>query len=451
MANQKKQAIMSLSFLLATLAAATPPSPPPPTPTTNLTLHNLCSHPIWPLITPNAGLPDIVPTTTTTSIRLDGNGDGLVTVAFPAGAWSGRVVARTGCRATNTTSSFRCDTGESPPVTVAQVSVHGPGGLAEYSVSLVDGFNVPVVITPHVFDQGRQCPALGCAADLAADCPIDARSPGGGCDAQAEAFKARCPDTRTTPTDVEVTPQRCLLPGELKVVFCPTTDNQLHRAFDPSIMASMAQIIVILAAVALAVSVPGAASAAWTNTFTMHNLCPYPIWPLVTPNSGVPSIVAAAGDIIRLDSNGLATLAFPPSVAWSGRVVPRTGCDAAATRCATGDAPPFTVAQVSVNNAGGGMMLAEYSVSLVDGFNVPATITPHAFDAGEMCPVLGCAVDLDAACPGSGGSGGGGCRASPEFFKEMCPEARTTATDVEATPQRCFGPGEIKLVFCPTI
>lgn len=38
---------------------------------------------------------------------------------------------------------------------------------------------------------------------------------------QAEAFKARCPDTRTTPTDVEATPQRCIQPAELKVVFCP--------------------------------------------------------------------------------------------------------------------------------------------------------------------------------------------------------------------------------------
>ncbi|KAF0896915.1 hypothetical protein E2562_030765 [Oryza meyeriana var. granulata] len=198
-----------------------------------------------------------------------------------------------------------------------------------------------------------------------------------------------------------------------------------------------------LTALVLAASVT--AAAAWTTTFTMHNLCPYPVWPLVTPNAGLPAI--AGGANIRLDSNGLASLAFPAAAAWSGRVVPRTGCSDAA-RCATGDAPPATVAQVSVNAAAG---LAEYSVSLVDGFNVPATITPHAFDASQTCPVLGCAVDLNAVCPADARVGGGaGCMASPQFFKERCPEERTTATDVEATPQRCFGPGELKVVFCPT-
>ncbi|XP_040384996.1 osmotin-like protein [Oryza brachyantha] len=200
-----------------------------------------------------------------------------------------------------------------------------------------------------------------------------------------------------------------------------------------------------LTALALAVAAASISGAvAWTTTFTMHNLCPYPVWPLVTPNAGQPAIADAS---IRLDSNGLASLAFPGAAAWSGRVVPRTGCSPPAG-CVTGNAPPVTVAQVSVNSAGG---LAEYSVSLVDGFNVPATITPHAFDASQMCPVLGCAVDLNAACPGGARvGGGGGCMASPQFFKEMCPETRTTATDVEATPQKCFGPGELKVVFCPT-
>ncbi|BAF28898.1 osmotin-like protein [Oryza sativa Japonica Group] len=204
---------MALAFaVLATFAAAATP-----TTTTNLTLHNLCTHPVWPLVTANAGLPAIADAAGAAT-RLDGNGDGLATLAFPPGAWSGRVVARTGCRGNG---SSRCDTGDAPPVTVAQVSVHGAGGLAEYSVSLVDGFNVAVVVTPHGFEQGRLCPSLGCAVDLAADCPGDGGR--GGCMAagQAEAFKARCPDTRTTPTDVEVTPQRCIQPAELKVVFCP--------------------------------------------------------------------------------------------------------------------------------------------------------------------------------------------------------------------------------------
>ncbi|XP_040384963.1 osmotin-like protein [Oryza brachyantha] len=213
--HKQPLALAFLVLLLATLATAA----------TNLTLHNLCAHPVWPLVTPNSGLPAIAD-----AARLDGHGEGLVTLTFPPAAWSGRVVARTGCSGGGAASPVKCETGDAPPVTVAQVSVHGPRGLAEYSVSLVDGFNVAAVITPHGFEQGRECPALGCAADLAVDCPADAKAPGGGCMAvagQAEVFKARCPDTRTTPTDVEATPQRCLEPGELKVVFCPTAGDHL--------------------------------------------------------------------------------------------------------------------------------------------------------------------------------------------------------------------------------
>ncbi|KAM0845975.1 hypothetical protein ACQ4PT_055986 [Festuca glaucescens] len=191
---------------------------------TNLTLHNLCPYPVWPLITQNIGLPAI-PDANDTAGRLDGGGEGLVTLAFPPGAWSGRIVARTGCIDDD---DDVCDTGVAPaPTTVTQVSVHGPDGLAEYSVSLVDGFNVPVVVTPHGFEQGDQCPSLGCPVDLDVDCPGDAKAPAGGCRAQGQGhfFKQRCPDTRTTPTDVEATLQRCLEPGELKIVFCPDTSN----------------------------------------------------------------------------------------------------------------------------------------------------------------------------------------------------------------------------------
>ncbi|KAI4996830.1 hypothetical protein ZWY2020_052172 [Hordeum vulgare] len=99
----------------------------------------------------------------------------------PSGAWSGRVVARTGCSSSDDYDSSsspaagtRCDTGVPPATaTVTHVSVHGPGGLAAYSVSLVDGFNLPVMVTPHRFEQGQhqRCPSLGCAVDLDVDCP----------------------------------------------------------------------------------------------------------------------------------------------------------------------------------------------------------------------------------------------------------------------------------------
>nr|ACG39316.1 pathogenesis-related protein 5 precursor [Zea mays] len=175
------------AVLLAT--AARQPSPVMSTTTTNLTLHNLCPYPVWPLVTANAGNPSI-PTDADgePAGRLDGNGEGLATLAFPPGAWSGRVVARTGCTGGDDndeadaydpllpTPPLRCTTGDAPPVTVAQVSVGGTGGAAAYSVSLVDGFNVAVVVTPHGMPpEGtgprRRCPTLGCAVDLGAECP----------------------------------------------------------------------------------------------------------------------------------------------------------------------------------------------------------------------------------------------------------------------------------------
>ncbi|GJN05179.1 hypothetical protein PR202_ga22787 [Eleusine coracana subsp. coracana] len=216
-----------LLLLVAVAVAAADVAPT--SSTANLTLHNLCSFPVWPLITPNTGLP--VPSVPDGEPlgRLDGGGAGLATLAFPAGAWSGRVTARTGCTITTgggagNEEEERCATGDGPPLTVAQVSVGGPGGLAQYSVSLVDGFNVAVVITPHGFAAGRRCPSLGCAVDLgSAACPGHARACGAGA-AEARVFKRMCPDTRTNATDVEVTPQDCVAPQEIKVVFCPKQD-----------------------------------------------------------------------------------------------------------------------------------------------------------------------------------------------------------------------------------
>ncbi|OEL32124.1 hypothetical protein BAE44_0006857 [Dichanthelium oligosanthes] len=226
------QALMMTSALTV-LAAGGQASPGASTTTANLTLHNLCPYPVWPLVTANAGIPSIPTDEDGEPVgRLDGNGSGLATLAFPPGAWSGRVVARTGC-AGEDDEVGRCETGDAPPVTVAQVSVGGPAGRAAYSVSLVDGFNVAVVVTPHGFAEGRRCPTLGCAVDLAAECPVRARAPGGGCGAgasEAAWFKDRCPDTRTNAMDVEATPQDCVAPGEIKVVFCPAHDSAASHA-----------------------------------------------------------------------------------------------------------------------------------------------------------------------------------------------------------------------------
>lgn len=195
------------------------------------------------------------------------------------------------------------------------------------------------------------------------------------------------------------------------------------------------------------VALAAASTPAAATTLTLHNLCPYPVWPLVTPNTGFPSISDNTG---RLDGGGrgLVSLRFPPSF-WAGRVVARTGCSGS-SRCETGGAPPATVVQLAVHAEG--QDLASYSVSLVDGFNVPAVVSPQAVGGGQ-CPALGCAADLNAGCPPAqrvAGAGGGvvACRGPAAYFKQRCPLTRTTPSDVEPVPQRCFAPGELKIVFC---
>ena len=196
----------------------------------------------------------------------------------------------------------------------------------------------------------------------------------------------------------------------------------------------------VLVAVLLAAS----AGATTATTLTIHNLCPHPVWPLVTPNSGLPSI---SDNTARLDPNALLSLTFPPTF-WAGRVAARTGCDAAASGCWTGAAPPATVVQVTVHD-GGSLDQAAYSVSLVDGFNVPVVVSPQAIAGGGQCPALGCPVDLNSDCPPpQRAAEGEACRGPPEYFKNRCPLTRTTPTDVEPVPQSCRAPGELKIVFC---
>lgn len=107
-------------------------------------------------------------------------------------------------------------------------------------------------------------------------------------------------------------------------------------------MAAMAERLVIgtlLAAAFLASS--ASASAADTTRLTLHNLCPYPVWPLVTPNTGFPAICDNA---VRLEGNGhgLVSFTFPPTTHPRPRpatiYIPPARADAVADR--TGGARP---------------------------------------------------------------------------------------------------------------
>ncbi|KAL5221924.1 hypothetical protein ABZP36_026637 [Zizania latifolia] len=169
------------------------------------TLSNYCSQPIWPATLAGAGTPQL----STTGFRLDQGQS--VQVPAPTG-WSGRVWARTGCDFDGAgvvgASASACQTGDcggriecagtgsSPPATLFEVTLaKGAGDRDYYDVSLVDGYNLPVVVVPQARQGGGGgCATTGCTADLNRSCPkelqVDGGSGGGAvaCRSACEAF-----------------------------------------------------------------------------------------------------------------------------------------------------------------------------------------------------------------------------------------------------------------------
>ncbi|KAK4780555.1 hypothetical protein SAY87_016661 [Trapa incisa] len=221
---------------------------------------------------------------------------------------------------------------------------------------------------------------------------------------------------------------------------------------------------------------------------TVVNNCPYPVWPAIQPNAGHP-VLESGGFTLH----SLTHRSFPaPSAHWSGRIWARTGCSVNPKNqqftCVTGDCggrlecnglggkPPATLVQFSLHH--GSADFSSYGISLVDGFNVPLTVTPH--EGKGVCPVLGCRANLLDTCPpvlqlrhprrGSVVACKSGCEAfgtdepccrnqynSPatcrassysQFFKHACPSTFTYAHDTPSLMHECSSPRELKIIFC---
>jgi hypothetical protein len=162
---------------------------------------NNCAYTVWPGILSGAG-----------SAALDSTGFELgpgqsQTLSAPAG-WSGRMWGRTLCSADGVTGKFACVTGDcgsgrvdcagggaAPPASLAEFTLDGSGGMDFYDVSLVDGYNLPLLVAPQGAAPGGNCAPTGCMVDLNGACPADLRvtaaaSSGGGvaCRSACEAF-----------------------------------------------------------------------------------------------------------------------------------------------------------------------------------------------------------------------------------------------------------------------
>ncbi|KAH9617885.1 hypothetical protein KSS87_023512 [Heliosperma pusillum] len=103
------------------------------------------------------------------------------TFTFPK-SWSGRIWARTHC-SVNSDRKFSCLTGDCasgvvpcggagaiPPATLAEFTLNGAGGLDFYDVSLVDGYNLPMLVVARG-GHGGDCSPTGCLVDINEGCP----------------------------------------------------------------------------------------------------------------------------------------------------------------------------------------------------------------------------------------------------------------------------------------
>ncbi|OWM71608.1 hypothetical protein CDL15_Pgr005795 [Punica granatum] len=149
----------------------------------------------------------------------------------------------------------------------------------------------------------------------------------------------------------------------------------------------------------------GNIAAAEQVTFYVHNKCPFPIWPATAPNTGNP-VIADGG--FYLPSSRTKRISAPPG--WSGRIWARTGCNFNSNwkpACETGDCdgqlacnghigtPPATLVQVSLQ--AGGTKPNFYDVSLVDGYNIPVSVTTRS--VSPKCTVRGCTKNVNSICP----------------------------------------------------
>nr|GEW09674.1 G-type lectin S-receptor-like serine/threonine-protein kinase At1g67520 [Tanacetum cinerariifolium] len=222
---------------------------------TNITFVNNCEFTVWPGIWGSASQ------FSTTGFELKkGNS---ISFEAPSGWTTGRIWGRTGCNfdvsGNGSCTSGDCDTGEVecngslnvPPATIAEFSLNQLQGQDFYDVSLVDGYNLPMLIEPTGGSGSglRSCGKTGCIDDLIQRCPSELRR-GAGCrtacqafgspeyccsssfgsrttckpTAYAQLFKSACPRSYSTAFEDETALFICN-GSDYTIRFCPASDS----------------------------------------------------------------------------------------------------------------------------------------------------------------------------------------------------------------------------------
>ncbi|XP_043718056.1 protein P21-like [Telopea speciosissima] len=197
---------------------------------------NQCPYTVWAAASPGGGQ------------QLNPGQSWTINVA--AGTSMARIWGRTNCNF-DANGNGRCDTGDCgrlvcqgwgvPPNTLAEYALNQYGNLDFFDISLVDGFNIPMVFTP-TNPMSSSCRAISCTADINGQCPGPLQTAGGcknpctvyrtpeycctagscGPTDYSRFFKDRCPDAYSYPQDDATSTFTC--PGgtqNYNVIFCP--------------------------------------------------------------------------------------------------------------------------------------------------------------------------------------------------------------------------------------
>ncbi|CAO2200436.1 unnamed protein product [Urochloa humidicola] len=154
------------------------------------TFTNRCPDTVWPGLLSGSGTPPLE----TTGFALS---PGQSRSLYAPQGWSGRFWGRSGCdfdsSGKGSCATGDCGSGEiechgagaTPPATLAEFTLDGADGKDFYDVSLVDGYNLPMLVQAAAPD----CPDIGCLVDLNERCPDELRADDGrACRSACEAF-----------------------------------------------------------------------------------------------------------------------------------------------------------------------------------------------------------------------------------------------------------------------
>lgn len=241
----------------------------------SFTVINSCENTVWPGIQAGAGTQEL----STTGFELSPGQS--VTLDAPTG-WSGRLWGRTLCTFDGE-GKGKCATGDcggllqcngnnaEPPATLVELTLGqgvgvgvGPAPTQDfYDVSLVDGFNLPLIVATK--GGTGSCSTTGCVTDLNQSCPKELQvdnddgSDSVACKSACEAFgspdyccvgafanpntckpsfysqlfKAACPKSYSYAYDDGTSTFTCTA-ADYVITFCPTVTSQKKSNYSPT-------------------------------------------------------------------------------------------------------------------------------------------------------------------------------------------------------------------------